>query len=95
MWILDFDCCRALALDEKGVEQVCTAFFRNDPFYPRLDNLEYTNDDGGVNTWHAFRDAFLMSSREILDRGDLWLAERLMVRIEEVGLEKRKAKAEM
>jgi hypothetical protein len=35
MWTLDFDCCQPISLDEIGVEQACTAFFKNDPFYPR------------------------------------------------------------
>lgn len=35
MWMLDFDCCRAISMDEAGVEKACVAFFKNDPFYPR------------------------------------------------------------
>lgn len=35
MWVLDFDCCRYLSPDHAGVEQAVSAFWRNDPFYPR------------------------------------------------------------
>ena len=34
VWILDFDCCRPMTLDAKGVGQAVAAFFRNDPYYP-------------------------------------------------------------
>jgi hypothetical protein len=40
MWILDFDCCRILPVNEAGIEQACAAFFKNDPFYPRHYGLD-------------------------------------------------------
>jgi hypothetical protein len=80
MWVLDFDCSRAMAMDEKGIEQACTAFFRNDPFYPRLDSL----DQESRATWPAFRNSFLESSRVILGERDFWLAELFVERIEDI-----------
>ena len=35
LWILDFDCCKPISLDEKGVDQAVTALYKNDPYYPR------------------------------------------------------------
>lgn len=35
VWILDFDCCRDMPMDESGIEQAWRAFYKNDPFYPR------------------------------------------------------------
>ncbi|KAJ4200450.1 hypothetical protein NW767_007515 [Fusarium falciforme] len=35
MWIIDFDCCNPLPMDEEGVEIAARCFWRNDPFYPR------------------------------------------------------------
>ncbi|KAA6413657.1 MAG: hypothetical protein FRX48_02018 [Lasallia pustulata] len=35
MWLLDFDCCRQMFMDERGVDQAVAAFFRNDSFFPR------------------------------------------------------------
>ena len=35
MWLLDFDCCRQMLMDEKEADQAVAAFFKNDPFYPR------------------------------------------------------------
>ncbi|KAJ5433521.1 uncharacterized protein N7458_012677 [Penicillium daleae] len=35
VWLLDFDCCRDMSVDEAGVKRAVTAFWRNDPYYPR------------------------------------------------------------
>lgn len=58
MWILDFDCCRKMSMDESGVEQAVKAFLRNDPFYPRPDCCKVL--------WEAFRDEYLQTSVRII-----------------------------
>ena len=35
VWMLDFDLCRMMTMDEWGVKQAVVAFWRNDSFYPR------------------------------------------------------------
>jgi hypothetical protein len=35
LWVFDFDCCKHMSMDEKGVNQAIAAFFKNDLFYPR------------------------------------------------------------
>ncbi|KAJ5378111.1 Protein of unknown function DUF3669 zinc finger protein [Penicillium cataractarum] len=54
VWVLDFDCCKDMSVDEAGVRQGVTAFWRNDPFYPRpiMEPL----------LWAAFRVEYLQSS---------------------------------
>ncbi|KAL1985779.1 hypothetical protein VTN96DRAFT_7401 [Rasamsonia emersonii] len=59
IWILDFDCCRKMTMDESGVKQAVKAFLRNDPFYPRPDCCEVL--------WEAFRDEYLQTSVRIID----------------------------
>ena len=49
MWILDFDLCRNMSMDEDGVKQASIAFWRNDPFYPRPGK--------DPELWNAFRKA--------------------------------------
>lgn len=44
MWILDFDCCREMAMNEDGVDKAAKAFWRNDPYYPRPGNEENSAD---------------------------------------------------
>lgn len=35
MWLLDFNQCGAISLDDVGVDSVVKAFWENDPYYPR------------------------------------------------------------
>jgi hypothetical protein len=89
MWILDFDCCRPIQVDEAGVEQACVAFYKNDPFYPRPGTGEAADEE----LWTVFKRMFLESSQRILGEAsrDKWfLADKLMDRIEEEGQSKRR-----
>lgn len=35
LWLLDFNQCRAITLDDRGVTQAVNAYWQNDPYYPR------------------------------------------------------------
>ena len=94
MWILDFDCCRSLSMDEAGIEKACEAFFKNDPFYPKPGSGEAADEE----LWRVFKQKFLVASRRILgevSEDKLFLAEKLMERIEEVGQLRRRRKEEL
>ncbi|CAI6293413.1 unnamed protein product [Periconia digitata] len=94
MWILDFDCCQQLSIDEEGIAKACTAFFKNDPFYPRPASGNPTDDA----LWNTFKKRFLLSSRAILGHADndqFFLVEKLVEMIEEEGRAKRKRKEEL
>jgi len=88
IWILDFDCCCDMRLDERGVEQAVAAFFRNDPYFPRP--CAKSDEEGSQMAWRKFREAFLQSSLVVLGQEKVWLAEKLVRRIEEVGWERRR-----
>ena len=80
MWMLDFDCCRSMSMDDRGVTQAATAFFRNDPFYPR------PSADGSRDRtlWEVFRRRYLQTSFDILvdDPQRLSLPEAFIEKIE-------------
>ena len=81
MWILDFDCCRRMDMDEGGVMQAARAFWRNDPFYPRPGS---GNDDERL--WKLFRRRFEQVSEGMLEGTGEEVARlpvRLMDKIEE------------
>ncbi|KAK8135093.1 hypothetical protein PG984_007105 [Apiospora sp. TS-2023a] len=86
LWILDFDCCRAMGRDEVGIEQAAQAFLRNDPFYPRPGRA----DDEEKELWQHFRSTFLEASDIILAKdaeGNNFvrgLPRKIMDRIEEL-----------
>lgn len=62
VWLLDFDCCKHMSLDEAGVEQATRAFCRNDPFFPRP-----RDDDGeDESLWKHSKYMFLSMSEPIL-----------------------------
>jgi hypothetical protein len=91
MWILDFDCCRPMEMNEAGVEQACAAFWKNDPFYPRPGTGEAADEE----LWVIFKNKFLDSSRRIIgrkSRDKLFLADKLIERIVQEGLSRRRNK---
>ena len=66
IWILDFDCCRQMALSEEGVAQAVAAFYKNDRFFPR-PGRERVEDQ---QLWGHFKDQFTRASGEILRPGE-------------------------
>ncbi|MCJ1411790.1 hypothetical protein MMC19_005882 [Ptychographa xylographoides] len=65
VWILDFDCCKHMALNETGVQQAVDAFYRNDPFYPRPGRHNIKDQA----LWSEFRYRFLEASSAIFSQG--------------------------
>lgn len=59
LWILDFDCCREIEMDDLGVERAARAFLTNDRFYPRPGG-DNANDQA---LWEEFKSRFLTLSR--------------------------------
>ncbi|KXH62904.1 hypothetical protein CNYM01_01972 [Colletotrichum nymphaeae SA-01] len=78
MWILDFDCCRMMTMDDNGIKQACRSFWRNDPYYPRPGS----NDAKDQELWAIFRNHFLMASESILE-GDEEDVRRLPLKLME------------
>ncbi|KAM3499874.1 hypothetical protein MY10362_006908 [Beauveria mimosiformis] len=62
MWILDFDCCRVLEMNEKGMRQAAMSFWRNDPFYPRPG----AKNEEDQRLWRVFEQRFLDASSFLL-----------------------------
>jgi Zinc finger protein len=60
--MLDFDRCKDMPMDKKGVEQAVVAFFRNDPYYPR----PYGQSSRDQNLWVTFKNRYLKTSFELI-----------------------------
>lgn len=58
VWMLDFDLCRMMTMDEWGVKQAVIAFWRNDPFYPRPESSHFL--------WKTFCDHYLLVSKDCI-----------------------------
>lgn len=101
VWLLDFNQCHKISMDEAGVDQAVTRFFVNDPYYPRPHSK--INDDETL--WQTFKKHYLIVSNHIVDAdyehlplqfiqkvNDQWLArlekmKEAKVRSEIMGLE--------
>ncbi|KAI0547638.1 zinc finger protein-domain-containing protein [Xylaria curta] len=66
LWILDFDCCRPMAMDDDGLRQAARAFWRNDPFYPRPGK----ESERDIRLWTHFKVSYLEASSEIIGSED-------------------------
>ncbi|KAJ5901786.1 exodeoxyribonuclease iii xth [Penicillium taxi] len=62
LWILDFNKCRTITMDEVGVKQAVRAFYRNDPYFPR----PLTKKASDQLLWDELRDAYLSASKVCL-----------------------------
>lgn len=85
LWVLDFDCCKPMTMDDTGIEQAARAFLRNDPYYPR-PAISAKSPDNAL--WHEFRTRYLECSQHILNGHDedttLSLPENFIVLVEEM-----------
>jgi hypothetical protein len=73
MWVLDFDCCRNMAMDEEGVAQAVRAFLRNDPYFP-LPGVP-----GDEALWKCFRSRYLSTSAKFVQEDHRALLPELFV----------------
>ncbi|KAI1739502.1 zinc finger protein-domain-containing protein [Xylaria scruposa] len=76
LWILDFDCCRPMAMDDGGLQQAARAFWRNDPFYPRPGK----ESERDIPLWSHFKVSYLEASFAIIGPDDT-RRHRLPVRL--------------
>ena len=58
IWMIDFDLCRKITMDEGGIKQAVVAFWRNDPFYPRPESSH--------DLWKTFCDHYLLVSHDCI-----------------------------
>lgn len=64
MWVLDFDCCRTMSMDELGVANAALAFLRNDPYCPRP-----SKSPEDEQLWRLFRAKYLEASNNVVKEG--------------------------
>ena len=62
MWLLDFNQCQPMSMDEEGVHQAVKRFFDNDPYYPRPSAIIGSTDE---RLWEVFAKRYLETSGSI------------------------------
>lgn len=65
LWLLDFDACSGISMDELGVEKACKAFFETEPFFPRP--VERKLDPEAADLWSAFGNRDLHTANQFID----------------------------
>lgn len=79
LWVLDFNQCQPISMDEAGVSQAVEAYMINDPYYPRPP----VEDDGGHDSrlWSTFAIRYIRISDRILRKNpELRSLPRLFIR---------------
>ncbi len=87
VFLLDFNHCRPIVMDEAGVTQAVAAFWQNDPYYPRPHPVGHPDEP----LWNAFREQYLDQSTRCLNEAakQLGLAEKFILGV--VAEAKRRA----
>lgn len=84
--MLDFDCCSSImSMDDRGVEQAVTAFFRNDSFCPRSS----ADESCDPALWEIFKSRDLQTSVDILAGDDPPRLSLVKAFIEKIGGRRR------
>lgn len=86
LWLLDFNRCQKMSMDETGVDAGIKAFFKNDPYYPRPLG-ESAKDQ---KLWEVFRDRYLTTSEKF---DGLELAKMFIKKVVETRQAQLEAKA--
>ncbi|KAL8689393.1 MAG: hypothetical protein Q9218_004930 [Villophora microphyllina] len=64
LWLLDFDACSDISMDQAGVDKACKAFVETDPYFPRPNNA----DRFAQQLWGDFSDQYLATAEKFIER---------------------------
>lgn len=67
LWLLDFDACSTITMDDVGVRRAVDAFLQTDHYYPR----PHSRDNHANNLWIVFSQRYIATSRKI-SAGTAW-----------------------
>ncbi|KAK8097690.1 uncharacterized protein PG998_013176 [Apiospora kogelbergensis] len=77
LWILDFDRCKPLTMNEEGIALAKKAFYRNDLYYPRPGRAHPEDQQ----LWATFKHSFLDASANIIKSGPASETETIPVHL--------------
>jgi len=66
LWVLDFNECAPITMDEAGMDLAATAFQENAPYYPRPPKAGNVSNAQMNILWVAFRQSYLKTSSIVL-----------------------------
>ena len=62
LWLLDFDACKDISMNQAGVDMACKAFLETDPYCPR----PHSWDSFAEMLWVDFSERYLATAAKIL-----------------------------
>lgn len=87
IWLLDFNQCQAITMDEHGVDQAVKRFFDNDPYYPRPS----ATGSKDMALWDVFASQYLGVSNHIVDPKSGHLPQLFIEKVKERARKKAEA----
>jgi hypothetical protein len=81
LWLLDFNSCQKITLDDQGVKLLVRGFWDNDPYYPRPSSGNATD----IELWKHFRARYLSTSSRALTDKTKHLAGQFIKQVEAEG----------
>lgn len=91
IWLLDFNQCQPMTMDETGIGQAVKRFFDNDPCYPRPPAHPNCSDMG---LWEDFKSRYLVVSQRFVNEEERELPGKFIERVRTAAHERRKMKDE-
>nr|AOC84394.1 OxaJ [Penicillium oxalicum] len=67
LWLIDFDACNAITMNDAGVRQAVDAFLKTDPFCPRPNTL----DKYAGRLWDVFSEQYIATGRRLIKKKKL------------------------
>ena len=92
LWLLDFNQCHRITMDEEGVATAAKAFFMNDPYFPCPPFPGQLPRDGEM--WEGFKRRYLEKSEKIVDVENRRLPELMVKNLEAGGLKEAEKRRE-
>ena len=91
LWMIDFDACSTITLNDTGVCQAVKGFLETEPFYPR----PFTGDEYVESTWRIFSRRYIETSERIT-ANTAWrhLPNRFIKNVENYFSQHRKGSAQ-
>lgn len=81
IWLLDFNQCQPITMDEQGVDQAVKRFFDNDPYYPRP--AAASSEDQML--WQVFESRYLETGSRLVDQKHEQLPLSFMEKVKQVA----------
>ena len=91
IWLLDFNQCQSIQMNELGVDQAVKRFFDNDPYYPR-PAASFNRVD--TELWEAFESQYRKVSQEIVGDGENTLPGLFIDKVKQANLSRERTRAE-